>query len=404
MAITKYNFIILKNHIENFLLSPFIIIGRLIASFIKNKSEYSTYYFFPFFHIGGAEKVHYLIAQATATKNSIIYFTRKSKGNHFIDEFKKAGCVIKDISGYTDNKWIFPVNLVFRGIVSHQINRQKQKPIVFNGQCNFGYKISPWIKHEIPQIDLIHALNTFSKIRIPFLRFYKKSITVSREIIDKHRELYLTYKMPVHISNDLSFIPFGIHMPRRKEKIFAGDQLSILYVGRGSPEKRIHLIARIAKKIRESNNRISFSFAGDVQKFIPDDLHSYCRFLGVIDEEKELQKVYEEHDILMVTSSTESGPLVIIEAMIKGLVIISTPVGIVPDHILNEKNGFLFSDLTNEDKIVKEGIHFIDTLNGDNEFLKTISKNNIEYAFQTFGIDKFNENYRKLFQNCRTSQ
>src|SRR5258708_666488 len=129
MTITKYNVIILKNRIENLLLSPFILLGRMIASFSKDKSEYSTYYFFPFFHIGGAEKVHYLIAQATATKNSIIYFTRKSKGDHFIDEFKMAGCAIKDISRYTDNKWIFPVNFVFRGIISHQINTQKQKPI-----------------------------------------------------------------------------------------------------------------------------------------------------------------------------------------------------------------------------------------------------------------------------------
>lgn len=398
MAITKYNFIILKNRIENILLSPFILLGRVIASFSKNKSEYSTYYFFPFFHIGGAEKVHYLIAQATATKDSIIYFTRKSKGDHFIDEFTKAGCVIKDISGYTDNKWIFPVNLVFRGIISHQINRQKQKPIVFNGQSNFGYKISPWIRHQIPQIDLIHALNTFSKIRIPFLRFYKKSLTVSREIIDKHRELYLTYKIPADIINDLSFIPYGIQLPQRKEKIFTNDQLSVLYVGRGSPEKRIHLITRIAKKIRENNNRISFSFAGDVQEFIPAGLHSYCRFLGVINEEKELQQVYEEHDVLIVTSFTESGPLVIIEAMIKGLAVISTAVGIVPDHIINGKNGFLFSDLTDEEKIVEEGIHFIDTLNADRALLTAISKNNIEYAFQTFGIDQFNSAYKNLLK------
>lgn len=375
--------------------------GRVIASLSKNKTEYSAYYFFPFFHIGGAEKVHYQIIQATATKDSIIYFTRKSKGRHFIHEFEKAGCVIKDISRFTDNKWIYLFNFIFRGIISHKINSQKVKPLVFNGQSNFGYKLSPWISKDVPQIDLIHAFNTFTEIRIPFLRFYKKSITISREIVDKHQKLYLSYQMPLSIIKNLGYIPFGILLPPRKEKVIQPGHLKVLYVGRGSPEKRIHLIALMAKKIAATAKNITFSFAGDVESFIPPDLHPYCHFLGVIHDENDMQLVYEQHDVLMVTSSTESGPLVVLEAMIKGLAVISTAVGIVPDHIVNGKNGFLFSDIINENTILEEGIHFIETLSSNQEFLETISRNNIDYAYQAFGMDKFNENYQKLFQEIR---
>ena len=46
-------------------------------------------------------------------------------------------------SKFTDHKEFYFLNLIFRGIVSGYINKQKEKPIVFNGQCNFGYKISP---------------------------------------------------------------------------------------------------------------------------------------------------------------------------------------------------------------------------------------------------------------------
>src|SRR5688572_20813934 len=158
---------------------PLILMGRIIARAKPLKKEYETFFFFPFYHIGGAEKVHAHIAKATGNKNCIIYFTRKSQNDLFHSEFAASGCTMKDISKYTDNKWIYFVNIIFRGIISQYINQQKQQPIVFNGQCNFGYKLSPWIKKRIPQLELIHSLCSFSYIRIPFLPFIHRTVMIS---------------------------------------------------------------------------------------------------------------------------------------------------------------------------------------------------------------------------------
>lgn len=400
----RYKWLVLKNNFENIIIYPFILIGRTIALLLKKEKEHDHFYFFPFFHIGGAEKVHYLIAQATATNDSIIYFTRKSKGRHFVNEFEKIGCRIKDISMFTDNRWIFPINLIFRGLISHKINAQDKKPLVFNGQSNFGYKISPWIKKDIIQIDLIHALNTFSVIRISFLRFYIKSVTISNEIIEKHQALYQKYKVPEVIIHNIIAIPFGISLPPKKEKKFKKNQLRVLYVGRGSLEKRIHLIAKMAMEIHKIDKTIIFSFAGDVESFIPKNLHSHCQFLGVIHNEQHLQKIYEENDILIVTSSTESGPLVIMEAMTKGLSIISTVVGIVPDHVKNNENGFLFSNINNEQKIIEEGVYFIRVLQANRKLLEEISLNNINHSYTKFGMDKFNNEYQQLFLELKAKR
>src|SRR5687768_9146337 len=116
---------------------PFILMGRIIAKANPLKKEYETFYFFPFYHIGGAEKVHAQIAKATGDKDCIIFFTRRSANNLFYEEFRQSGCEMKDISRYTDNKWIYFVNIIFRGIISYYINSQKTRPLVFNGQCNF---------------------------------------------------------------------------------------------------------------------------------------------------------------------------------------------------------------------------------------------------------------------------
>ena len=69
---------------------PFVLLGRLWAMFDKQNDDFDIYFFFPFYHIGGAEKVHYQIIQAFAGKKCVIYFTRKSRGTDFLKEFKKT--------------------------------------------------------------------------------------------------------------------------------------------------------------------------------------------------------------------------------------------------------------------------------------------------------------------------
>src|SRR6187402_3523393 len=127
-----YQRLLIKRTIEDVFIFPFILIGRLAAMISPLKKEYRIFYFFPFYHTGGAEKVHAQIAKATGGNDCIIFFTRRSDDHRFIGDFKKTGCEIKDISVYTDNKWLYFLNLVYRGVITGYINSQKLKPIVFN--------------------------------------------------------------------------------------------------------------------------------------------------------------------------------------------------------------------------------------------------------------------------------
>lgn len=380
---------------------PFILMGRVIARLSK-KDQYSIYFFFPFFHVGGAEKVHYQIAQAFAGKKCIIYFTRKSKGQNFLEEFRKAGFIIRDISKFTDNKLLYPVNFIFRGILSSKINRNQNDTLVFNGQSNFGYKIAPWISNGIPQIDLIHALCSFSTIRIPFLEFYKTSVTVSQEIIDKHNQLYKKYKVPERLLENIRYVNYGIELPLKMEKTNYEGDLKILYVGRGSVEKRIHLIAQIAKAMDEAGSKFIFSFLGDVEKYIPGELKTFCTLFGTITNPNEVDRIYRDHNLLLVTSHTESGPLVVMEAMARGLCIMSTPVGIVNEHISN-RNGFVFSSIGDEGLIIEEAIRYINRFADDVDLQKNVAAENIKYAYDNFSLANFQESYRKFFKTVNPS-
>jgi glycosyltransferase involved in cell wall biosynthesis len=393
----KYAQYVLKRKLEGIFIYPFILLGRSIAFFKPLAKEYKTFFFFPFYHTGGAEKVHALITQSVGSNDCMIFFTRKSSDKTFLKDFQQSGCTIKDISAYTDNKWLYFFNLIYRGIVTGYINQQKAKPIVFNGQCNFGYKISPWVKEGIKQVELIHALNSFSWIRIPFAQFYTLSITVSDDIVKKHLAIYKKIEAPAYLDNLFSFVESKIKLPQKNiTKDFEGE-LKVLYVGRATPDKRVHIAATTAEHVHQHSPTIEFHFAGDVEKSIPSKTKGHCILHGDINEEEMLNNLYDQSHILIVTSSTESGPLVILEAMARGLAILTTDVGFAPNYIQNGINGFKIKPEINEQEITALMSAYILELNNNRSLLKKMSELNTELACKHFGIDQFHEAYKSIF-------
>jgi len=392
-----YRLYIIKRTIEDIIISPFIFIGRMIARFRPMKREYRVFFFFPFYHTGGAEKVHAQIAAATGGGDCIIFFTRKSADRRFWNDFKNSGCEIRDISKFCDNKWLYFLNLFYRGIVTGYINRQKLRPVVFNGQCNFGYKISPWVKKSIDQIELIHSLNSFSYIRIPYLPFIKNTVMISRKRIEDHKELYRRFNIPIELADRIIYICNAIPLPSaKKQRPFS--PFRVLYSGRPGPEKRINLVTEMAKELNTVNKDIQFEILGNMQGLLNENKFSFIKFHGNIDENEKINTIYANVHVLLITSITEGFPMVIIEAMANGCAIMSTAVGDIPYHITNNENGFLFSSIENELMIINEGCKKILQLKNDPEQWKIMSENNIAYASEHFGIQKFNAAYRALFK------
>jgi glycosyltransferase involved in cell wall biosynthesis len=391
----KFEHYILKRKIENIFIAPFVWIGQSIAIIFPLKKDYEIFLFFPFYHTGGAEKIHLQIAQAIHTKKVIIFFTKKSKDNRFFNDFQNTGITIKNISTFTDNKWFYFLNLIFRGIIAKYIHSQKKAPIVFNGQCNFAYKISPWISPSIKQIELIHSMNSFSWIRIPFIPFYQKTIMISKIRIEDHYRQYLKISVPEVYKNNIQWIINGTETNIDFSKKLT-NTLNILYVGRGTIEKRVHIVAAIAEKVKQHNLPIKFYFIGDVENAIPAHLKCYCNFLGNITDNKQIQQHFANSHITLITSNTEGFPLVIAEAMMYKNVIAATGVGDIPYHLKNTNN-LIFSDSENEEIIINEAAEFIIHLFKNNNEVISIGNKNREYALEHFNINNFNKQYLEIF-------
>lgn len=398
----QYQLFRIKNYIENIFIYPFILTGRVLFAFSKKQPAYELYFFFPFYHTGGAEKVHALIAQATGGTNAVIYFTRHSNNRSFYNEFVKAGCVIKDISKYTDSKLFYFANLVYRGYVSAIINSQSSLPLVFNGQCNFGYKISPWINSSIPQVELIHSFNTFSWIRIPFLPYITRTVMISKVRIQDHLQQYERLSVPKKFNKTIQYIINGVDLPAIVGEKELTGKIKILYVGRGTKEKRVYLVAEIAKRCIDKNLPVRFQFMGEVQDAIPKQLLPYCEILGDKSNPDEINTIYQQAHIIIITSTTEGFPMVIEEGMATGCAVMATPVGDIPVHVQNNQHGFLFTSITNEETIITEAVTFISAITRNRPLLQKLSEENIEYSARNFGIKTFTNSYKTLFSELRS--
>lgn len=399
-----YRLYLLKRLLEDLILWPFILLGTAKAKKTPLKESYDIFFFFPFYHTGGAEKVHAQIAYAFRGKKAIIIFTRKSHNEGFRQLFIDSGHKVLDISSYTDDKSKYWNNLIWRGLVSEHINNQSVKPVVFNGQCNFAYKCSPWIKRDIPQLELIHSFNSFSQIRIPFLPFYRKTVMISQKAISDHRKQYQRIGVPEFYGNKIQYIRNGIPLPEDPApKVFPGKKLNVLYAGRGTPEKRVYLVARIAQQCRAEKLPIDFSYLGDVKPFLEEKLTDTGTFLGNISNSEEVNNIYRNADVLIITSSEEGFPMVVMEAMSFGCIILATPVGDLPVHLQNEQEEFLFSSVDDEEKIISEAIEYGQKLLNNPSLCIKISVDNMVYAREHFGLSKFEEAYQQLVNSVKNS-
>lgn len=124
-------------------------------------------------------------------------------------------------------------------------------------------------------------------------------------------------------------------------------RLKIVFVGRLNRQKRPEQFVRMASQLRRDlpGVKVTYQIAGDgplrpdIEKLIAEyDLkHDEMSLLGELSDMKE---VYREADILVLTSSCEGTPNVILEAMSYGVPIVATRVGGVPE-IVSERAGVL---------------------------------------------------------------
>lgn len=393
-----YPLITAKRKLEEWMMWPFVLAGKRWAARNPLPEEYDIFFFFPIYGLGGAEKINADIIDCFPDKKGIIFFTRKSAAATMLHLFEKDNIIIKDISKWTDNKWRYWDNLFYRGVCACYINRQKKEPVVFNGQCNFAYKLFPHLKKGLLKIELIHNTNKhFSKIVLPYVPFITKRILVADRHVQEYGSYYDKAGLDEGYKKRMQKILYKIDpKPGSGPRKTYPEILNIYYAGRGGPQKRVWLLVKAIEQCLQMNVPVAFHLAGNFKNELPEAILKKVTFHGEIKGGKDMTAFHQKMDVLMMTSAFEGFPMVIMEAMINGVVPVATAVDGVPEHIRDGYNGLLITNPEDEEAVVHQLVQHIVFLCNNRDKLKELSQQAYSYALENFSGETFCNSYRTV--------
>lgn len=371
---------------------PFVLLGKIMSPFFKLKKGHRIFIFSPSADIGGSIQVNIDLCSCFADQSPLVIFSKKPKNNEFLPFFNMENVTTIDLHRYVDHKLYHFVNFFYRGVISAWINKVAD-PIVIGGESIFFFKVLPHIKKDARRIEICH-LNTWFNYTQAFIKDIDARVFSTAKIRRDAEELYKRNSLSAVYFSRLYFINNKVNIPEQTE--IRNQILQVVFIGRGAPQKRVPIIAAIAKKMNEMKTNIHFSFVGDVEKIINPVDYPYCTFYGNIKDKNKMKEVYKNSDVLILTSAYEGLPIAVMEMMAYGKVVVSTAIDSIPDYIINGENGFLIENNSDENKIIDEGISILQNLINNKTLLEEVGEKSRIYAEEHFSGEAFCESYSRI--------
>lgn len=340
--------------------------------------------YFPF--IGGAE-----VALAEITKRikdvQFDLITAKISKNLLDIELVDNLTIRRVGSGSKIDKFLYPMRAFF---LARQLNKKEKYNLVWAMLATWAGLAAFLFKLFNPKVKYLLTLQSgdsdwFLKIRTwfwyPIYRMvYTKAdhIQVISHWLKKRARRY-GYK------KEISIIPNGVDLEKfkptekpKKNIIFTSSRL-VKKNGIETLIKSIHLL------LTDYGLPVTLIIAGSgkqenkLKKLARKlNLESKIIFLGQVERHKILE-YYHQADIFVRPSLSEGQGVSFIEAMATGLPIIATPVGGIPDFLLDKKTG-LFCEVNNAQDLAKK----INLLLTNKKFYQEIQKNSLALVKQKY--------------------
>jgi glycosyltransferase involved in cell wall biosynthesis len=357
--------------------------------------KYDHFLFFPFYHIGGAEKVHLSILNAISDAKNVIFFTDISLNSKLYNQFAEQGLAmeVSHLVGYERTKqWLFK---------KLKKMAENNSSLIFFGCNSFVYyQAISYLPYHSHCIDLIHAFMHPHEIgaekwSLPVVERLNKRVVINRKVMDDLAEQYKSNNINEEMLGRVVVIENFVFVPETLSKK-QNAILNIIYVGRDTLEKRVNIIGSIARECYKEMINAHFTFVGDIHSLAASD-YPYCQFKGEVINELDLNEIYNSADLLLISSSREGFPMVIMEGMAHGTVPLSTNVGGISQHVHHKENGILINSM-DEPEIVKGMVEWIKKLETDRNLLISLSKKAHHYALANFNDELFEKKYKQLFE------
>lgn len=375
---------------------PFALVLIFPFAFIKGKKRSSIFFFFDRYAIGGAQRVYLDILESINDIQKTVYFTRKSADDKLKQRFYSLPFTeCHDIHFWCDN-------LLFRLFTVHYFAFYLNRHIgtkILGSNSTFFYDMLPFLNKNIKKIELLHNFS-YGKKGMEFFGLANHRYIDARMVIDNYTKeniinQYKTFGIPVTFNDKVHVMEYGVSIPQPADKPSV-PPLKILYAGRGTRQKRIWLLNKIAEHFISDHSPVEFTFAGSMSDELSETVMKNCKVSGEIGNQKEMNDLFATHHAIILTSSFEGFPVVVKEGMAFGCVPVVTALPGNKIHLQHLTNALLIENVENENKVVEEGIRNIKLILSQPDLLRTLSQNAYLYAQKKFGKQEFLTAYRKL--------
>jgi glycosyltransferase involved in cell wall biosynthesis len=177
---------------------------------------------------------------------------------------------------------------------------------------------------------------------------------------------------------------------------FSDRPFLIGYIGRLSAEKGVQNFVRALPAILNDTKGLRVLIGGDghlknsIQSVLQEEkLTDYVDLPGWVSNEN-YPKYLNQLRLLVLSSYTEGLPYTILEAMTCGTPVLATPVGAIPDIIIDGKTGFIMED--NLPECIAENVSR--ALRSPN--LDKIAENGRRFVEENFTFEKTTENWNRI--------
>ncbi|MBL7717918.1 MAG: glycosyltransferase family 4 protein [Flavipsychrobacter sp.] len=358
----------------------------------KNRSH--LFFFFDRYGIGGAQRIHLDILHSLPDVHKQLYFTRLSKDKNLKEAFYGVpGTDARDIHTWCDN-------LLFRLFTVHYfafyINRHP-KAHVFSSNSTFFFDMLPFLRKDVVKTELLHNF-THGKNGMEFfglgnVHYLQYRVVYDNFTFNNIHQQYAKYGVADAMKDRILFIEPGVVIHTTEGKNYA-PPLRVLYAGRGGPQKRIPLLNRVAEQCLDRNLPIEFHFAGTMMDELSEVVKSKSVIHGEVREASEMNRLYQNCNVILMTSAYEGFPMLIKEGMAWGCIPVVTALEGNKTHLHHGQNALLINEPENEEGVVKQGIELLAYLAADQERLRSLSADAYQYAREHFDREAFMQRYR----------
>lgn len=238
----------------------------------------------------------------------------------------------------------------------------------------------------------ISNFNFFDSIYIKYMKRISSKVDVvispSNFVMNFHTKLGFFKNSKKYV------IPNGINV---ETKLNAKESLNseFLFIGHITENKGPQVLVNAFKKLKNSEAKLHIIGKGPYLEFIKkiskDDQRIFCH--GFVEKEK-LEEIFDRCSYVTVPSIWyENHPLVLNEVMARGLPVIASKIGGIPEIVKDGYNGFLFEpgDSSSLGDIIGKAIQ-------DKKLFKKLSKNALTTA-KTLSFSKHLSSLRKIYEN-----